>query len=79
MTMIVWLTNDGTEECIVAATSKRAAAVAMGRSLYSFNQFASDLRPDHPFAAVALRMPGVMLCRTNRKHHPDPEAEWKPR
>lgn len=74
--MKVWITNDGNIEMIVAAPSKKEAAAAMKRSLYSFNAYASDLPEYHPLVAVAMERPGVALMRTNQKHHHDPLAEW---
>jgi hypothetical protein len=72
----VWLTTDGDTECVVAATSKRRAAELMGRSLYSFNQFASELSLDHPISQFALLNKDVAWVRTNRKHHVSDTAEW---
>lgn len=73
----VWITNDGTKQVIVAATSQTAAAKAMNRSLHSFRPYASTLPDYHPLVAVAMERPGIALERTNRKHHHDPRAEWK--
>lgn len=73
----VWLITVGTSEVVCAATSKRAAAAAMGHSLYAFNQYAGELSPTHPIAPVALARPGVALARPNARYYADPTAEWK--
>jgi hypothetical protein len=76
--LVVWMTSDGVAEVVVAARSKTEAARLIGRSLYSFNQFASDLQDHHPIAQVALARPGVVLRRSNRIRH-DATEGWEER
>jgi hypothetical protein len=71
--LTTWLTNDGTTDVAVATSSKTAAARAMKRSLYSFNQFASDLQDDHEIAVMCCARPGVVFTRSNRTAN----AEWR--
>lgn len=66
-----WIISAGTEEVVVAASSQREAverlqATQRNWSLYSFRQYASDLRDDHPLAVMALAKPGVVFSRSNR-------------
>jgi hypothetical protein len=71
--LTAWMTSDGTECVLVAARTRTEAARLMGRSFYSFKQYASDLRDDHVDAAMALAAPGVVFTCSNR----GPKRDWK--
>lgn len=70
--LTAWMTGDGTEYALVAARTKSEAARIMGRSLYSFNQFAADLADDHPDAVFAFEHPGTLFVCSNAR----PARDW---
>ena len=70
---LTFVGNHGQKRTIVASTSKKAAAEALGLSLHAFNQYWSETGNKAELAVLQANEPGVVFVNISRQYSENPE------
>lgn len=81
--LTTWHLSLGRRACLIATTTKRAAAEACGMSLYAFGQYASQtgnaddiaLATSHPGVLFVHRLDGLGVQPWQQARHPHDDGE----